>query len=122
MSSSVRWVLWTPVVRGPRTPWSASSRVGVQPCAARQDSFSAVCSERWTCSGARRLPAQAATVPSWSAGTARTEWTAAPIRAWSRSFSRDTRSAQLCAEPSEKRSWCFSGSALRYLSIIPDAR
>ncbi|GAA3231683.1 hypothetical protein GCM10020256_46550 [Streptomyces thermocoprophilus] len=28
MSSSVRCVLWTPVVRGPRTPWSARSRVG----------------------------------------------------------------------------------------------
>ena len=48
----------------------------------RQASFSAVCSERWTWSGARRscgpLRRRCA---SWSAGTARTEWMAAPIRA-----------------------------------------
>ena len=40
---------WCP---GPSTPSSASSAVGVRPCYARQASFSARCSERWTCSGA----------------------------------------------------------------------
>ena len=81
MSSSVRCVLWTPVVRGPSTPCSERSCVGVQPWAARQASFSAVCSDRCTCSGARRSSAQRATVANWPAGTARTEWMAAPIRA-----------------------------------------
>ena len=35
----------------PSTPWSASSWVGVTPYAARHASFSAGCSDRWTCSG-----------------------------------------------------------------------
>ncbi len=64
MSSSVRCVAWTADVRGPSTPWSASNRVGVTPWAVRQASFSAVCSERWTCSGACSIAAQWATVPS----------------------------------------------------------
>ncbi|CAM5316576.1 hypothetical protein SRIMM317S_06782 [Streptomyces rimosus subsp. rimosus] len=85
---------------------------GVRPCASRQASFSAVCSERWTCSGACRCPAHSATVPSWSAGTARTECTAAPIRACGLpSFRADARSAQASAVPSEKRSWWWLGSA-----------
>ena len=41
MSSSVRWVACTAVVRGPSRPRSCSSRVGVTPYAARQASFSA---------------------------------------------------------------------------------
>ncbi len=111
MSSSVRWVLCTPVVRGPRTPWSASSRVGVRPCAARQASFSAVCSDRCTCSGARRSSAHRATVVNCPAGTARTEWIAAPIRAWSRSLRTAQRSAQASALPSENRSWWAVGGS-----------
>ena len=57
MSSSVRCVAWTTVVPGPSRPSSCSSRVGVTPYAARQASFSATCSERWTCSGSRPLKA-----------------------------------------------------------------
>ena len=78
-SSPVRWVACTAVVSGPSTPG-----VGEQPgrgaaVAARQASFSAGCSERCTCSGAAgRRPA--ATGGSCSAGTARTECMAAPIR------------------------------------------
>ena len=48
---TVRWVACTAVVSGPRTPASASTCVGVAPYAATQASFSATCSERWTCSG-----------------------------------------------------------------------
>ena len=40
MSSSVRCVACTALVSGPRTPWSASSWVGVAPYAATQASFS----------------------------------------------------------------------------------
>lgn len=109
-SSSVRWVACTTEVRGPSAPRSASSRVGVTPCAARQASFSAVCSDRWTCNGASRSDAHAATVPSCSAGTARTEWIAAPIRACSRAFSRSARSAQASASPSLNRSCGLVGS------------
>ena len=79
MSSSVRWVACTTVVSGPSRSAPCSSRVGVTPYAARQASFSATCSERWTCSGAR--PRKAG---SCSRGTARTEWIAAgpsPARA-----------------------------------------
>ncbi len=111
MSASVRCVLWTPVVRGPSTPWSASSCVGVRPWAAWQASFSAVCSDRCTCRGARRSSAQRATVASWSAGTARTECTAAPIRACARGLSALTRSAQASALPSEKRCWWALGAS-----------
>ena len=42
-----------------------SSSVGVRPCTARQASFSARCSDRCTCSGAR-AGAHPATVASWS--------------------------------------------------------
>ena len=56
MSSSVRCVAWTAEVSGPRRPWSARSRVGVTPYAARQPSFSATCSERWTWSGRPACP------------------------------------------------------------------
>ena len=52
MSSSVRCVACTAVVRSDSTPCSCSSRVGVQPYASRHCSFSAGCSERCTCSGA----------------------------------------------------------------------
>ena len=76
MSSSVRWVACTSDVVGPSRPWSASSWVGVTPYASRHASFSATCSERWTCSG--RSPTHAATASGRAAGTARTEWMAAP--------------------------------------------
>ena len=49
---SVRWVACTAVVRGPSTPTSRISAVGVRPCTARHWSTSAVCSDEWTCSGA----------------------------------------------------------------------
>lgn len=111
MSSSVRCVAWTAEVRGPSTPWSARSRVGVTPCVAWQASFSAGCSDRWTCSGAWRSSLQRTAAASWSAGTARTEWTAAPIRACGRSARASARSAQASASPSLKRSWCGSGAA-----------
>jgi hypothetical protein len=88
MSPSVRWVACTAVVRGPSTPWSASSRVGVQPCAFRQASFSAVCSERWTWSGRRPPLGPAGDGRELIAGTARTEWMAAPIRAFRRPSAR----------------------------------
>ncbi len=52
MSSGVRWVACTAVVRGVHAPASASSATGVSPVAARHSSFSAGCSETWTCSGA----------------------------------------------------------------------
>ena len=85
MSSSVRWVACTTVVSGPSRSASCSSRAGLTPYAARQASFSATCSDRWMCSGAR--PRKAA---SCSRGTARTEWIAAgpsPARAAHRSAS-----------------------------------
>ena len=52
-------------------------RSGCAPYAARQASFSATCSERCTCSG--RPSAASTTTGICSAGTARTEWIAAPI-------------------------------------------
>ena len=62
---------------------------GSCPCAARQASFSATCSDRCTCSG---MPCAASTTTgSWSRGTARTEWIAAPTRGSSKAA---TRSAQ----------------------------
>ena len=61
-SASVRWVACTAVVRGPSTPCSRSSAVGVQPCTARHWSSSAGCSLEWTCSGASQASAHAATV------------------------------------------------------------
>ena len=88
-SASVRWVACTAVRVGPSTPVSASSSVGVRPCAARQASFSARCSERWTCSG-RAGGRGRRTVDSAPAGTARTECSAAPIRACGAAGSRAT--------------------------------
>lgn len=44
-----------------------------------------------------------ATVPSWSAGTARTEWMAAPTRRFADGFRSATRAAQASASPSPKR-------------------
>ena len=85
-------------MRGPSTPASASSSVGLSPYAARQASFSAGCSDRWTCSGV--LAAHAATVLIWSWGTARTLWIAAPTRS---SSNAATRSAHASAEPSLNR-------------------
>ncbi len=111
MSSSVRWVACTAVVRGPSAPWSARSRAGVVPWARAQASFSAVCSERWTCSGAERSAAQSATVRSSAAGTARTEWMAAPIRAWPGALRAAARSAQASAVPSLNRSWWRLGGS-----------
>ncbi len=88
-SLSVRWVAWTAQLSGPSAPWPCRSSVGVQPWTARQASFSARCSERWKCSG---LPgAHSTTVGIWSAGTARTEWIAAPMRACGASSSPSTR-------------------------------
>ncbi|GAA2910193.1 hypothetical protein GCM10020221_02630 [Streptomyces thioluteus] len=83
----------------------------MKPYASTQASFSAVCSERWTCSGASRSSAQAATVANCAAGTARTEWTAAPIRAWPVGLSPAARSAQASAVPSENRRWCRLGGS-----------
>ena len=91
-SSSVRCVAWTAVKRSDSAPASASSAVGVRPCAARHSSFSAGCSETCACSG--RPAAHAATVRADSGSTARTLWIAAPTRAAGRSASASTRSAQ----------------------------
>jgi hypothetical protein len=77
--------------RAPTTPCSSSSSAGVRPWAARHASFSARCSDRWACRGAPRSRAQPATVASWSAGTARTEWIAAPTRACGASRSEEAR-------------------------------
>ena len=90
-SSVVRWVACTALVSGPSAPASASRRVGVTPYAARQPSFSATCSDRCTCSG--RPAAAATTVPSWSRGTARTEWIAAPWTTPAAGLSSAARSA-----------------------------
>ena len=85
-SSSVRWVAWTAVKRSDSAPASASSPVGVRPCAARHSSFSFGCSETCACSG--RPAAHAATIRADSGSTARTLWIAAPTRAVGRSASR----------------------------------
>ena len=77
-SSSVRWVAWTAVVRGPSTPASRSSAVGVAPCTARHWSISAVCSDECTCSGAPWASAHSTTAGMCSSGTPRTECSAAP--------------------------------------------
>ena len=66
---------------GPSTP--VRRRAAASACSrarARQASFSAGCSERWTCSGAPRAAAQSRDRrAAVAAGTARTEWMAAPI-------------------------------------------
>ena len=85
-SSSVRCVAWTAVKRSDSAPASASSPVGVRPCAARHSSFSFGCSETWACSG--RPAAHSATTRADSGSTARTLWIAAPTRAVGRSSSR----------------------------------
>ena len=71
-----RCVAWTAVSSGRARRARPAAATGVQPCAARQASFSARCSETWKCSGLPR--ANSTTVASWSGGTARTEWIAAP--------------------------------------------
>jgi hypothetical protein len=109
MSPSVRCVAWTMQLPLPSAPCSSSSSAGVRPWAARHASFSARCSDRCACSGALRSRAHSATVASWSAGTARTEWIAAPIRACGAARSAEARSAHACASPSEKRCWAPSG-------------
>ena len=99
MSSAVTRVACTAVVIGPRTPWSASSCVGVAPYAAMQALFSSVCSETCTCSG--RPSAASTTNGICSAGTARTEWIAAPITVSSLPRSCSTLAAQRPASMSE---------------------
>ena len=104
MSSSVRCVACTAVTSRAERPESASSSVGVRPCAARQASFSARCSDRWTCSGTPPRPTRPRS-PSASAGTARTEWIAAPTTACGGARrARRPASAQRVASPSPKRS------------------
>ena len=76
------------------------------PCAARQASFSARCSETWKCSGLPR--ANSTTVASWSGGTARTEWIAAPTFA---PLIAATRSAHVAASPSLKPRWAWFGGS-----------
>ena len=74
MSASDRCVAWTGESVSLTTPARARTCVGVVPYAATDASFSAGCSERWTCSG----PDSSVKRGRSAAATARTEWIAAP--------------------------------------------
>ena len=80
MSSSLTCVAWITVDDGPRTPASASSPIGVRPVSARHSSFSLICSEACTWSGAAFAVAQSRTAVIEAASTARTLWIAAATR------------------------------------------